>query len=522
MRTSHRQRICIIFLSALFVIAGAGSLFAATFKDLQASVDATPAGGTLTLSQNYGFAIATDSPDMKPKGVVVKKAIMIDGGGMTIDANGISRVFTLTNVSGDKKITLKNIVITRGGASTSTSGGGIYVDQFVNVSMDRCTISYCGTVKGDHTTTGGAAMFVGSQANLTMDGCSIINNTGADRAGGLYLKGSAVLTGCIVSNNTSSSRGGGVYVDPGSFGYKKRGDVYVKDGVSYDLYTSKTRGGDWGGNIKMYNCTVTGNTGGRGGAIYVNTENDKLNVFENCTVTGNTAATKNLGYGGGMLFYNAKAKVSNCYIGNNKAAYGGGVIVDVYSPVELIDTVITGNKAEVAGGGLYAFDGSHDDNVMKTLKAATYAGCTIKNNTSPAGADDISMHYTDESTATKRLAYASNDATYKDGMSYVAFLIDGTYTVEADPSEYRVWTHQLWKARWDGLFTSGGKNLVGTVLDASCDQIAMSSSDIWTTSKQSTPEPSHSSSSSSGGGCNAGFTSLLLLAALPFVVKKHR
>ena len=522
MISSHRQRICTIFLSALFFFAGAGSLFASTFKDLQASVDATAAGGTLTLSQNYGFAIATDSPDMTPKGIVISKAITIDGGGMTIDANGISRVFTLQKVSGDKKITLKNMTITKGGSSASTSGGGLYIDQYVNVSMDACVISCCGTVKGDHTTTGGAAMFVGSRANLTMDGCGIVNNTGKDRAGGLYLKGNAVLTGCTVSNNTSSSRGGGIYVDPGSFGYNKRGDVYVKDGVSYDLYNSKTRGGDWGGNIRMYNCTVTGNTGGRGGAIYVNTENDKLNVFENCTVTNNTAATKNLGYGGGMLFYNAKAQVTNCYIANNTAAYGGGVIIDVYSPVELTDTIITGNKAEVAGGGLYAFDGSHDDNVMKILKTATYTGCTIKNNTSPAGADDISMHYTDEATAAARLEYASNDAAYKDGMSYVAFLIDGTYTVEPDPSEYRVWTKELWKARWDGLFTSGGKNLVGTVLDASCDKIAMASTDIWTTSKKDSPVPAPAPDGGSSSGCNAGFASLLLLAALPFTFKNHK
>ena len=34
----------------------------------------------------------------------------------------------------------------------------------------------------------------------------------------------------------------------------------------------------------MKNCVITGNKGGRGGGVYVNSENDKVNLFENCTI----------------------------------------------------------------------------------------------------------------------------------------------------------------------------------------------------------------------------------------------
>ena len=283
-----------------------------------------------------------------------------------------------------------------------------------------------------------------------------------------------MLTSCDIRDNRSGSRGGGIYVDPGK-GYK--------------------RGGDWGGNVKMIDCTISGHKGGRGGGAYINPENDKENYFENCTFTNNDVTANSLGYGGGILFYCANAKMINCKITDNKANRGGGIILDVASNVELENCTVTGNEATVDGSGLYAFDGSHDDNVMKRIGEATFKNCIIKGNYVVSGdvknAQDISINYTDEATAEKRRDVNKGN-----------FPPDGMITEESDPTEYPFWTHELWTARYDGRFTSNGGNTIGKVFRNENIRLAA-------TDKVEAVEPPYSNSSS---GCSAASFPLLLLA----------
>lgn len=476
MKTSYARKLSIFITCIALVLAAGSAAFAGTFTDLQNAING--ASGTLTLTEDYTYAASTDAA-LSADGIIISKALTIDGGNKTVKALAKTRCFKVTASSADK-VTFKNLTISEGGGKQIASGGGVYISEGSAVDFVECKIIANGTVAGVHTSDGGAALFVEPKANVNFTNCTIAENQGKDRSGGIYLKGNAVFTSCDVRDNVSGSRGGGIYVDPGK---------------------GSKRGGDWGGNVKMYNCTISGHKGGRGGGAYINPENDKLNYFENCTFTANDVTANSLGYGGGILFYCANAEMVNCKIISNKANRGGGIILDVASKVALKNCTIKDNQATVDGAGLYAFDGSHDDNAMKRVGTATFSGCTINGNVVVSGdvktAQDISMNYTDEATAEARRA--KNIEVYPpDGM------------VPESSDEYPFWTGKLWEARWDGIFTSGGKNAVGKV-DFSSDQITMLPSDTW----DGKPE-------SSSSGCNAGFVALLLLAAVPFAFRKKK
>lgn len=461
-----------VLLSCVLLFAGGAE--AGNFSELQALINNAAVGAKVVLSDDYVYDPAADTA-LTTDGIIIKKAITVDGGGHAVRASGGTRCFYIKNVttSGDKAA-FKNMTITEGGGAQIKSGGGVYIDEGNFVSFDNCRIEKNGTVNGKHTEEGGAALFIESKSYVTFNNCTIAGNMGSDRSGGIYLKGNAVLTSCDIRDNRSGSRGGGIYVDPG------KGDK---------------RGGDWGGNVKMIGCTISGHKGGRGGGAYINPENDKENYFENCTFTNNDVTANSLGYGGGILFYCADAKMINCKIIDNKANRGGGIILDVASNVELENCTVTGNEATVDGSGLYAFDGSHDDNVMKTIGEATFKNCTIKDNYVTSGdvknAQDISINYTDEATAEKRRDVNKGN-----------FPPDGMITEESDPDEYPFWTHELWTARYDGRFTSNGGNTIGKVFRN--NNISLAATD-----KVEAVEPPYSGGSS---GCSAASFPLLLLA----------
>ena len=461
----------LLFCALLFT----GAAEAGNFSDLQSLISNAAAGSQVILSEDYVYDAGVDSA-IAANGIVIEKAVTIDGGGYAVRAAGGTRCFYVKNVTASNdKVIFKNMTITEGGGPQIKSGGGVYIEEGNYVSFESCRIENNGTVNGVHTEEGGAALFIESKAYVAFDNCRIANNMGSDRSGGIYLKGNAVLTSCDIRDNRSGSRGGGIYVDPGK---------------------GNKRGGDWGGNVRMIDCTISGHKGGRGGGAYINPENGKENYFEGCIFKDNDVTANKLGYGGGILFYCANAKMVNCKIINNKANRGGGIILDVASNIELENCDITGNEATVDGSGLYAFDGSHDDNVMKRVGEATFKNCTIKGNHVISGdvknAQDISINYTDEATAETRR-----------NVNKEKFPPEGMITEQSDPDEYPFWTHELWKARYDGKFTSKGANTIGKVFRN--ENISLS-----TTDKVESVEPPYSSGSSSG--CSTASFPLLLLA----------
>ena len=88
------------------------------FSSLAGEIDSTTEGETLELAQNYTYDSTTDSD--YASGIVINKAITIDGKGFTLSGNGAARIF---NVAASN-VVLKNIKFANGYLNGTTAYGG--------------------------------------------------------------------------------------------------------------------------------------------------------------------------------------------------------------------------------------------------------------------------------------------------------------------------------------------------------------------------------------------------------------
>jgi hypothetical protein len=148
-----------------------------------------------------------------------------------------------------------------------------------------------------------------------------------------------------------------------------------------------------GVTMTIVNCTVTGNSAGKGGAgggIYCR---DSIVTIGNCRIADNTTQLNGgglifiecprsevidtvieqnhapKGRGGGVQCNRSSPTFSNCTIRGNEAHFGGGVSIYSTSSPAFANCTIVGNRG-VAGGAIRA---AHHSN-------PTFVGCTVADN----------------------------------------------------------------------------------------------------------------------------------------------
>ncbi|MBQ3388987.1 MAG: hypothetical protein IJG60_07230 [Thermoguttaceae bacterium] len=163
--------------------------------------------------------------------LAVLNVFAVDAGdladGLTVSADGLSRVFGITAGTADNPVRLAGLTIT-GGAVAEGNGGGIQV----------------------------------SGGSLTMTDCVVTGNT-ARTSGALDLQnGSATIVNSVLTNNSASGDGGAVQNYNGTL-----------NAVNTLFANNSARDGgaivNWVATMTMTNCTVTGNRADRsGGAVW--------------------------------------------------------------------------------------------------------------------------------------------------------------------------------------------------------------------------------------------------------------
>ena len=133
------------------------------------------------------------------------------------------------------------------------------------------------------------------------------------------------------------------------------------------------------GSLKLINCNVIGN--GHGGGIINNNANSTLNLI-NSIVSGNRAS----GASGGGGIYNRGGMVTltNSTVSGNTASYDGGGIFNYGGEVTLINSTVSGNTASGDGGGISTTDissmGSLPPNVLfGATQGASYPDSSLVN-----------------------------------------------------------------------------------------------------------------------------------------------
>ena len=309
------------------------------------------AGGTITLSRSY---------------LGVYRGITIDAsavGGITIDANGQSRVFYINGGSAENPVELISLTITGG---NEYYGGGIYCYNSTlaltnstvlgNTANDYGGGIYCynstlsltdSTVSGNTANSGGG--IYNNYSTLTVTGSIISENIATDDyGGGIYNNDNSTLslTDSTVSGNTANS-GGGIYNYCSTL--TVTGSI-----ISENIATNDVGGGIYcydNSTLSLTDSTVSGNTANSGGGIYC--YNSTLSLTDS-TVSGNTANS-----GGGIYNESGTLTLTNSTISGNTTNYSGGGIYNCYnSTLSLADSTVSGNTANEYGGGIYNKSGT--------------------------------------------------------------------------------------------------------------------------------------------------------------------
>lgn len=254
--------------------------------DLQAAIDATPAGGVLNLCP--GTWLLT-SP------VSVAKDLTVRGAGTAqsiIDGGGVVRVL---EISQNVTARVEDLTVTNGHAE---SGGGIYTQGTLRLTEVAVT---------DNTAvTGGGGIHNDFPGALTLQAGSRVSGNRATDGGGIFNEGGTVTleSDSRVADNDATSDGGGIRISNGLVTLRNRSRVSGNTalGGGGGIYNFGTLMLETG-SIVGGDMAADANSARVGGGIY--NSFGEMTLQDGSRVTGNSAIEN----GGGIASFNSTETV---------------------------------------------------------------------------------------------------------------------------------------------------------------------------------------------------------------------
>ena len=237
------------------------------------------------------------------------------------------------------------IDVSTDGDSVSVSAGN-YVE---NINYNGKNIAVIGedweTTIIDGGEVGSVVTISSSSESATLEGFTIHNGQSSS-GGGVYIDSSTVfLHDMRIENNTSQGQGGGVYISSSDIDLN---DVTIGsnhamgDGGGVYIYSNS--------NVDFSECIITENTcDDDGGGLKIH--NTCSVMFSNSELTANTSADK-----GGAIVANDYSDLTfdSSLIADNNALYGAAFRLRTGTILNLSNSVVSENTAEVSGSVVYA------------------------------------------------------------------------------------------------------------------------------------------------------------------------
>jgi hypothetical protein len=154
----------------------------------------------------FDDSLAGETITLNGEQLEISKGISIDAssvGGITINADGKSRVFYISGGDETAPVELINLTITGGNVTDASDGGGIFVDTGRLLKITNTTIT------GNYSKYGGGG--ISNNGSLTITTSSITNNSGGEGGGILTYDGKLTITNSLISANSARYGGGGIY-----------------------------------------------------------------------------------------------------------------------------------------------------------------------------------------------------------------------------------------------------------------------------------------------------------------------
>jgi hypothetical protein len=336
-------------------------------------------GGTLTMSgttitssrADVGGALYNNGGHVTITNSVLFNSDAEQGAGLLNTAGGIVNITGSSITQNDAieeaggGICNENSTLTITGSTVSSNTATTYGGGIANMANGTLTVS--STVLQSNTADqygGGIFNFTGALVTIN-NSSTISSNTAAGLfGGGLFdYEGTTNVVSSTFSGNTSTFVGGGIADFAGTINLT--GSTFSDNGNFNDQA---------GGALYIFADTVTvtsstfsSNEAQNGGAIYQD-NNSSLEVSDS-TLQNNVAEVD-----GGGAFISSTAFFSNSTISGNQAQNGGGLIS--FGVITAADTTIAGNVASASGGGLYVMP-----NDTATLYNTIVATNTLSNHT---------------------------------------------------------------------------------------------------------------------------------------------
>ena len=369
---------------------------AGTFADLQKEINNAAPGSVLILNRSYCGAYGSR--------IQLNKDLTIDGQGNTLDclkAGGCSVFY-----SNSGNIVLKNLKLINGHNDNTKNGGAIYITGSAQYTIENCTFD------NNYAFKNGGAISNEVNKPLTIINSTFNSNEVDNNGGAIYSLGKLNIENSIFQFNVGEYWGGAIYsednVDVKNSLFEYNG-VYNSSSVDNDglgggiysentvVISNSTFKDNWAANdggavyssasITIIDSVLSGNVADvDGGAVYAEDDaNVKHCLFESNRAEG-VILSKCLGgairvedtlkiynstfkdnyasYWGGAVFASSifvntdNGTFSSFFINNRAGDDNGGAIYSSGS-ITIIDSVLSGNKANVDGGAIYAVDNAN-------------------------------------------------------------------------------------------------------------------------------------------------------------------
>lgn len=315
------------------------------------------------LAGTYTLSIEGRGEDLAATGDLdITDNLTLSGAGQdetVIDGGGIDRVFQIRHPLFDiDAVDMSDLTIRNGFAEHSAKvggpgvgrGGGVFIDQFVNVVLTQVTIedSRATFGGGGIYNLAGGLPFPGSvRGSLQLIRSTLVRNEGISiGGGGLYNRGVALVQDTFIIENDAGSAGGG--------GISNDKELKLIDSVVARNTAGNAAGISSGGTLTLEGTHVVDNVarvggGGLGGGGRGITISDSI-------IANNTTGQE----GGGINFSGSAGvvmEITNSTISGNTADLGGGIYNWTAGTLLLSNVTVSGNGAAVAGGGIYVASG---------------------------------------------------------------------------------------------------------------------------------------------------------------------
>lgn len=273
-------------------------------------------------------------------GIVIDKALTIDGSGYTIDANSSARIF---NVTADN-VVIKNVVFTNGYCKDGTGQAGCVLWSGDNGQLINSTFT------DSYAKIGGAVLWYGIDGLI--DGCKFISNEAMSTAGAVYWNTTrGNINNSYFSKNHVTTKGGAVYSSYNN-------DLNITNCDFDSNYASLGAGAiafDYV-SANLVNCSFEDNYAGlsygfltfynNGGAVYLTGNESNLVSLIDCTFEGNNAG-EGSGIVGTSLYTTCPVNISDSKFADSSNAKTIATTSEIYLSGNTLDN---NNTVYVNGG----------------------------------------------------------------------------------------------------------------------------------------------------------------------------